>query len=408
MDAGLAARGLRADCFRWQPGAKTNIFRQAMKSWPLIFSLALNFVVLTPMNSPGATRDARGIQFIPFKSFASFTKTRDPNTGELVLTSRPIRARFSWDELIASWNAAMPASAYLKIEARALYPDRATKWYVMGLWSGDPARHPRESVRKQKDADGDVDTDTLELTQPARQLQLRVTLGGDAPEELKLKFLGVSLLDSKSAPAILPPNQNAWGTLIDVPERSQMAYENGGVLCSPTTVSMLLAHWSRESKQPGLDHDVPEVVKGVFDPQWGGTGNWVFNTAYAGSLPGLRAYTARLSDVAELEDWIAQGIPVGLSVCYNRLRGKSREPSGHLVVCVGFTEKGDVIVNDPGTSKNIRKTFPRANLIDAWAYSRNAAYFIYPQDTPVPRDRFGHWDSWTAKIRIQTGRRAPP
>jgi len=181
-----------------------------------------------------------------------------------------------------------------------------------------------------------------------------------------------------------------------------MAYENGGVLCSPTTVSMLLAHWSKELNQPGLDHDVPEVVKGVYDPKWTGTGNWVFNTAYAGSLRGMRAYTARLSDVAELEDWIAQGLPVALSLCYNRLRGKSRTPSGHLVVCVGFTENGDAVINDPGTSKNVRKVFPRANLIEAWQYSKNAAYFIYPESASVPTDRFGHWDSWTAKKRITT------
>jgi len=399
---------MMANYFRWQPIPKTNIFRPAMKLWPLTFSLALNLALLTPMNSCSTTLDARGIQFLPFKSLSTFMKSRDTNTGELVLTSRVIRARISWDELIASWNAEMPASAYLKIEARAIYPNRTTKWYVMGLWSGDPAQHPRESVRRQKDGDGNVDTDTLELMQPARQLQLRVTLGGEGKEKPKIKFLGVSLLASKDRPAPLPPNKNAWGILIDVPERSQMAYENGDVLCSPTTVSMLLAHWSRELKETDLDRDVPEVVKGVFDPKWGGTGNWVFNTAYAGSLPGLRAYTARLSDVSELEDWIAQGIPVGLSLCYNRLRGKSREPSGHLVVCVGFTEDGDVIINDPGTSKNVRKTFPRANLIDAWAYSRNAVYFTYPQDTHVPRDRFAHWDSWTSKTRVQTARLTPP
>ena len=175
-----------------------------------------------------------------------------------------------------------------------------------------------------------------------------------------------------------------------------MAYQNGGVLCSPTTISMLLAHWSKELKRPDLDHDVPEVVAGVFDPKWDGTGNWVFNTAYGGSFKGMRAYTARLSDVAELEDWVAQGIPVGLSLCYNRLRGKGREPSGHLVVCVGFTENGDAVINDPGTSKNVRKIFPRANLIDAWAYSKNAAYFIYPEKAKLPEDRFGHWESSTA------------
>ncbi len=345
--------------------------------------------------------DARGIQFIPFKSFRNFTSSPGERPGETVLASPEIRARIAWNELIASWNADMPADSYLKIEVRAIYPDHTTKYYAMGRWSGDPALHPRESVPKQKDADGDVDTDTLVLTQPAERLQLRVTLGGGKAKP-KLKFLSVSLLDNRTPPAPLPPNRAAWGKTIDVPERSQMAYENGSVLCSPTTVSMLLSFWSRKLKRPDLEQDVPEVVKGVYDPKWEGTGNWVFNTAYAGSFKGMRAYTARLSDVAELEDWIARGIPVGLSVCYNRLRGRGGKTSGHLIVCVGFTKDGDVIVNDPGTSQNVRKTFPRANLIEAWGYKHNAAYLIYPENAKLPKDRFGHWDSDVARRRSLT------
>ena len=343
--------------------------------------------------SSAAISDARGVQFIPYTSLSAFKKSPGDRPNETVLTSPETHARIRWDELIISWNAEMPDDGYLRVEARALYPDRPSRWYVMGLWSGDPAKHPRESVRQQNDEDGKVDTDTLILKQPTERFQLCLTLGSDSRRKPKIKFLSVSLLDDRAVRETLPPNRDAWGKTIDVPERSQMAYENGGVLCSPTTVSMLLAHWSNQLKRPSLDHDVPEVVRGVFDPKWRGTGNWVFNTAYAGSLHGMRAYTTRLSDVSELEDFIARGIPVGLSLCYNRLRGKSREPSGHLVVCVGFTENGDAIINDPGTSKKVRKIFPRANLVDAWAYSKNAVYLIYPERTKLPKDRFDHWDS---------------
>jgi hypothetical protein len=364
--------------------------------------LAPTALILAVMPASTKPWDARGIQFLGFHSFDSFQKSPGAQPGETVLISREIQARIRWNELIASWNADMPAAAYLKVEVRALYPGRATKYYTMGLWSGDPALHPRESVKSQQDADGDVDTDTLQLRQPAERLQLRVTLGGDGGPKPKLKFLSVSLADTRTTRAPLPPNRAAWGKLIDVPERSQMAYENGSVLCSPTTVSMLLTYWSGKLRRPDLDRDVPEVVKGVFDPTWGGTGNWVFNTAYAGSFKGMCAYTARLSDVAELEDWIARGIPVGLSVCYNRLRGKSREPSGHLIVCVGFTQTGDVIVNDPGTRQNVRKTFPRERLMDAWAYKDNTVYFIYPVNARLPRDRFGHWDSAVSRRRLAT------
>jgi hypothetical protein len=361
---------------------------------PILWFLAISAF---PVHAGGTSPDARGIQFIPFTSFSSFKKSKGQEPNETILISREIHARIDWTELIASWNAEMPTNTYLKIEARAIYPDHASKWYVMGLWSDNPDAHPRESVKHQKDDDGNVDADTLILKEATKRLQLRLTLGANGGKKPKLKFLSVSMLNSKIEPQPLAPNRAAWGKMVDVPERSQMAYENGKVLCSPATVSMLLAHWSNELKQPALDHDVPDVVKGVSDPMWGGTGNWVFNTAYAGSFKGMRACTARLSDLSELEDWIAQGIPIGLSLCYNRLRGKSRIPSGHLVVLVGFTENGDPIINDPGTRQNVRKTFPRANLIDAWAHSKNAAYFIYPEKAKLPKDRFGHWDSSTAR-----------
>lgn len=352
----------------------------------------------------GAAADPRGVQFIPLNDLARFTSSPGSNPDETTLLSPVIHSRIPANEVIASWNADMPRESSLKVEVRAMLPNGATRWYVMGLWSGDPAQHPRESVKSQRDSNGKVSTDTLILTKNTDSFQVRLTLGGSGTSAPRIKFLSLSLLDNRTMLPPLPPNQTAWGRTIDVPERSQMAYENGSVICSPTTVSMLLAFWSHHLGRPELDHDVPEVVKGVYDPIWSGTGNWVFNTAYAGSLPGMRAYTARLSDVSELEDFIAEGIPVGLSVCYNRLRGKSRKPSGHLVVCVGFTKDGDVVINDPGTRKNVRKTFPRANLIDAWAYSENAVYLIYPVDTALPADRFGHWDSATSTGRLEFGK----
>lgn len=362
-------------------------------------TLVLGALVLSPAIGRPDSVDARGIQFIPFHSLARFQPAPESAAARTMLLSRPITARIPWDEMIVSWNAEAPPGAFLEVEARAIYPDRVTKFYSLGRWSADPKRHPRESVPGQKDADGDVDTDTLMLRQPAERFQLRLTLGGDGRARPKIKFLGVCLTDTRARPAPRPPMRAAWGKTIPVPERSQMLYENGEVLCSPTTLSMLLAWWSQRLGRPEWNRDVPEVAAGVFDPKWGGTGNWVFNTAYAGAFKGLRAYTARFSDVAELEAWIARGIPVGLSLCYNRLRGRTGETSGHLVVCVGFTENGDVVVNDPGTRRNVRKTFPRANLVNAWAYKHNTVYLVYPVGARLPVDRFGHWDSPVSRRR---------
>ncbi len=362
-------------------------------------SLLLCAAGLAFHTASAATFEARGAQFLAFTSFSSFNKSPGDGPGELRLTSVELVTRIDWNQLVASWNAEMPAAAYLRIEARAIYPERATKYYIMALWSGDPARHPRQSVPNQKDADGDVATDTLELQRPCRRFQIRLTLGGGAGHWPKLKFLGLSVRDTAAAPAALPPNRVAWGKVIPVPERSQMAYPDGKVSCSPATVSMLLAYWAQALHRPELDHDVPAVSEAVYDAKWPGTGNWPFNTAYAGSFHGMRAYVTRLSDISELEDWLAEGIPVGLSLCYDRLRSKGPGPNGHVVVCVGFTDAGDPIINDPGTRQNVRKIFPRKNLAYAWSYSRNTVYLIYPQDAEVPKDRFGHWHSWTSRLR---------
>jgi hypothetical protein len=108
----------------------------------------------------------------------------------------------------------------------------------------------------------------------------------------------------------------------------------------------------------------------------------------------MRAYVSRLTDVSELEDWIEAGIPIATSVSYNRLKGKGTNGSGHLIVCVGFADNGDIMVNDPGTHlSNVRRTFSRALFREAWADSGNTVYIIYPENANIPPARFGHWEA---------------
>jgi hypothetical protein len=370
---------------RWERMSVKRFRRLAVALLGLAGALVLPF-------APAGAVEPRGGQFLGFTSFYGFKPAPGARPGEVVLESPEIAARIHWTELVASWNAETPEAAYLKIEARALYPDRATKYYTMGLWSANTNRFPRESVRNQKDNDGDVATDTLILKRACDRLQIRLTLGGDDNQKPKLKFLGVCLTDGKATPAPLPPNRAAWGKTLPVPERTQMAYPNGKVLCSPTTVSMLMSYWAQKLNRPELDHDVPDIVRAIYDAKWKGTGNWPFNTAYAGSYSGIRAYVARLTDLSEVEDWIAAGFPVGLSVCSDRLHHRGPGPNGHLIVCVGFTSAGDPVVNDPGSSRNVRRVYPRKDLIYAWSYSRNAVYLIYPEDAQPPQDRFAHWE----------------
>jgi len=324
--------------------------------------------------------------------FSDFAVSNNAN-GQTDLTSPVIQAGMHWNNLIVSWNAETPAGTFLKMDARAVSANHATKFYTMGLWSPDNRAFPRASVRGQADADGDVKTDTLVLSRFAAAAQIRVTLGGAKDAAPSLKFLGLSFSNTKRAPPAHPPNRVAWGKMIPVPERSQNAFPQQEGWCSPVSVSMALERWAEVSGRPEMEVEAPEVAAAVYDAEYRGTGNWPFNTAYAGSFEGMRAFVTRFDGIPELEDWIAAGIPVIISAPWHLLEpGRRATGSGHLSVCIGFTREGDVVVNDPGSApKRVRHIYKRKDVARAWAQSHNTVYLIYPVGAKIPEDRFGQW-----------------
>src|SRR5437899_10319250 len=103
----------------------------------LILALVLpaGYSLAETANSADVARNR--CSYLGLKDFTKFTKSPGAS-NEMVLTSPEIKASIDWDELIVSWN--VPKGVHLKMEARALYPDHATKYYIMSLWSDDTAR----------------------------------------------------------------------------------------------------------------------------------------------------------------------------------------------------------------------------------------------------------------------------
>ncbi len=335
-------------------------------------------------------------QFVGLEHFSNFARFTNQN-GEIVLLSPTIPSRIGWNQLIVSWNAAAPAETFLKVEASAKLPDHQTKFYTLADWSPDGKIFPRTSVRGQKDTDGDMDTDTLILNRPANAAQIRVTLGGTNGALPALKFLGLSFSNTKVPVSDRPSNRAAWGKIIPTPEHSQHGYPNEKGWCSPTSLSMVLARWAEILKRPEMNLTVPEVAAAVYDQDFDGTGNWPFNTAFAGSFAGMRAYVTRLDDLSEVEDWTAAGVPVILSTRWDWLKpGRPFDPTGHLVVCIGFTENGDVVINDPATrldrGESVRHIYQRADVVHSWTKSHHTVYLVYPVGAKIPANKFGQWE----------------
>jgi hypothetical protein len=301
-------------------------------------------------------------------------------TGELVLESIPVTAPAGWDELILSWNAG--TNLQLRLEVQALGTAGTTRWYPLGVWS---AEGERGSTNHVHDDAGEVDTDILRLKRPAASARVRLTLQGQREQ---LKLVALAFYNRQLAAVEQPSDQRAWGRLAAVPVRTQAEFPEGiDKWCSPTSTSMVLEYWAHKLKRPDLNFTVPASARAVYDPGWGGTGNWSFNTAFAGSQPGLRACVCRFNDLVELERWVAPGFPVAVSISYSLLKGRAaaEKGDGHIVVVRGFTPTGDVAINDPGVRRErVQWVVPRAHFIRAWVHSHRTSYLIWPENEPPP------------------------
>jgi hypothetical protein len=358
----------------------------------LLFAAA---VILSGCKSVSISTKSPFSRFAGLDDFSKFASIKNEN-GETVLLSPKIRSPIAWNQLIVSWNTAAPAGTFVKVEASAILPEHATKFYTLGLWSPDDNLFPRTSVRGQKDDDGNVDTDTLILTQLAKAVRIRLTLGGTNGASPALKFLGLSFSNTKVPPVARQPNHAVWGEIISTPERSQHGYPNEKGWCSPASLSMVLARWADILNRPEMNLTVPQVAASVYDEDFAGTGNWPFNTAFAGSFSGMRSCVTRFDDISEVEDWIAAGIPVILSARRDWLQpGRPPDNDGHLIVCIGFTENGDVVINDPATrlekGESVRHIYKREDVIHSWTKSHNAVYLVYPENVKIPRNESGQW-----------------
>jgi hypothetical protein len=341
-------------------------------------------------------------------------------TGTAGLAVSPVRVPSEpFGELIASWNAETPPGTWIEVRLRARVGGdgeatggRWTRWYDLGAWSLDSGPERRQSVKGQRDEDGRVSTDTVVLAAPAQAYQVALLLRADdgdgvsagvSPGALTPSVSLVTVLASTPSKTarVMPPSRAAWGTTLEVPERSQMVYPNGGpVWCSPTSTSMVMAYWSDRLGEPALNRPVPEVAAAVYDVVYRGNGNWPFNTAYAGQH-GLVAYVSRLSTLGQVERWIEAGVPVVASLAWSpgELRNAAvPSTDGHLLVIVGFTADGDVVVNDPAADPrlgiSVRRVYPRDTLERLWlTHSGGTVYLIYPEShaTPSAEVAFGAW-----------------
>ncbi len=336
-----------------------------------------------------------------------------------------VTVSFGFTELITSWNADTPPGSMVEIAADARCGSDRTGWLVLGRWSSSGTR--RTSVPGQAGAGAKVATDTLVAAEGVRfgafRLRVRLTAADDAGPTVALLAGVVSDLPVDAAPAPDGPVAEATGMRsggpgveLDVPCYSQERHRGrlpefgggGASWCSPTSVAMVLDRlglgpsaeetaWTTGSARPQVEH----AARAVYDPAYGGCGNWAFNTAYAGER-GARAYLTRLRSLDEAERLVRAGIAPICSVAFraDELDGAGYHTAGHLLVVRGFTAAGDVIVNDPKSHSlpaddQVRTVYRRDQFERAWlSRSGGLVYVITEPDRRLPAPPVGHEPNW--------------
>ena len=324
---------------------------------------------------------------------------------------------FRLTELIASWDATTPGNSFVEVQVRGRPESgRASSWDVLGRWASRDRSVRRTSVPGQGDDLARVNVDTWQTKTGAGLASWRlrvILLRGTGSPGPRVDGVGAvaSRLPNVSGVATSQPGPGS-GTTLAVPRYSQMAHSGhyprwgggGQAWCSPTATSMVLGYYDRLPPRGAYawvpdQHPAPWVdyaARMTYDADYGGTGNWPFNTAYAATRT-EHAFVTRLRNLREAGSFIEAGIPLVASISFGsgQLDGAPISASnGHLLVIVGFTNDGDVVVNDPAarTKAGVRRTYDRGQFEDAWIpTSGGVVYVIRNQAHPLPGSAPSNW-----------------
>ncbi|SFF24499.1 Peptidase_C39 like family protein [Actinacidiphila alni] len=328
---------------------------------------------------------------------------------------------FAATDIVPSWTADAPDGARITVRLRIRDTGgHESGWYVMGHWSSGDAVVHRATVPGQSDSQGHVDADTFTAVgNGVTACRLQVVLTREAGADVDVALRGVRAVASRppvgATPAVSGPG-GAWGTVLDVPARSQGAHighcpqwDGGGeAWAGPACTAMLVEFFGRGPGAADLtwldpDDPAPQVdftARQVYDYGYKGCGNWAFNAAYPARY-GLRGAVVRLPALTDVERFISAGLPIATTLSFrsSELSGAGQSAAGNIMVVRGFTSSGDVVVNDPlaATDAGVRRVYPRAAFERVWLSGDGGggvAYLLHPEGTALPPPVPGEPPRW--------------
>ena len=282
--------------------------------------------------------------------------------------SFPVQTPFLFSSLVFSVNYEAQQDGYILLEAQVFVQGKWSDFFQLGLF----AATTKKSFPVQQTSFGAVSIDELLVSHPAAAYRYRLKFFG----KIKLSLLTASTVRASfkyEAHAAVHLPENCFEKSVMPISQMALKHPDRRRVCSPVSLCMAL-------NALGVAVTPEEVMRGVYDASAGIYGNWIFNTAYAGSF-GLQAYVRRFGALNELKDYVTSDSLVIASVAYGKgeLSGAAIEHTdGHLVLIRGW-EKGKVRVADPAAStrETVLRAYDAREFAEAWLnHKQGAAYIV--------------------------------
>ncbi len=318
----------------------------------------------TVIYEPSLDLSHRSTNIYAYKFKGEFDSVVFSAPDGLILTDGASSGQFTSDDvdldgeftkLVASWNATSNLGT-VEICVQVKKSDGSySEPFSWGVWS-DKAGVSGSANTKNRD--GSVGIDILTLNEKCSGT-VRFTVKLTRSDDGKSPVLRcVTLATDKTTGKL--PTVDSCELKLDIPRRLQGAVpEIGGVICSPTSVSMVLESLGEK------DLETVDAAWGVYDNSRGLFGNWSFNVAYAGE----KGYHAIFDyyDTEAIKYALSKGTPV---ICSVKIPEGSltdsgypeRQSNGHLLVVIGHTTKDGedwFIINDPAVQRGEIKLLVR-------------------------------------------------
>jgi hypothetical protein len=292
-----------------------------------------------------------------------------------------------FNELIVSWNGFRPPVGFWQFSV-SLFQNGWSPWLKYAQWGHQHQKTFRTSIDS---CFAKTDQDVVQSTSghcSAFRLQV---IGQDGADLRDLHSITAAATDTAWFKSESSHTAEAHSlkrvSLPWIPHQSQMTLPHLRCidLCSPTSTSSAINYLLRHKT---IDPTI--FAETVRDQEFDIYGNWVLNTAAAyEALHGkYRTYVARLRSFSEALKYIAQGMPLVVSI-KGPLEGAPKPyASGHLMLLTGYDQNLQrVLCMDPGfpNDQQTKTSYGLVPFLEAWGRRRNLAYvFDRHINSPIP------------------------